>query len=379
MHQARWHWEYRQPLPYPDVTLPHHWHLDPQRIPVPAVPRSQRAHDDEVRRRRAQLTPEQRRLPEYAADSPNWEAWFALEHEEQRRSGVDAVPPPFPPPPPQVEPEDMEAEAEYQAALEEALQHALEASRLEEDAHWDGLEQALALSAAGDSVHTPLFVPPPPPSPPVQPKPEPEPTRKRSPPPPTWPEEAYSWTGQYREWVSAPPVHFAATPEEEAAHLERWKEHWLRQEQADGEEQMRYEAMLQRDAEALRLEEEEEERARLAAMPPPQQTPEEAALAAYQAAFGWAGPAPVFIDLTGDDGDGKHGRIWAPGSPGHCLGRGEFSRPIYQKKKFGLGRSPRPTSGSQANRPSRQAAQANSPARPHELATARRSPARSQS
>ena len=84
----------------------------------------------------------------------------------------------------------MEAEAEYQAALEEALQHALEASRLEEDAHWDGLEQALAPSAAGDSVHTPLFVPPPPP---VQPKPEPEPTRKRSPPPPTWPEEAYLW------------------------------------------------------------------------------------------------------------------------------------------------------------------------------------------
>ena len=41
-------------------------------------------------------------------------------------------------------------------------------------------------------------------------------------------------------------------------------------------------------------------------MPPPQQTPEEAALAAYQAAFGWAGPAPVFIDLTDDGGvDGK--------------------------------------------------------------------------
>ncbi|XBJ12614.1 hypothetical protein VPH35_017105 [Triticum aestivum] len=249
-------WEYRQPLPYPDVTLPHHWHLDPQRIPVPAVPRSQRAHDDEVRRRRTQLTPEQRRLPEYTADSPNWEAWFALEHEEQRRSGVDAVPPPFPPPPPQVEPEDMDAEAEYQATLEEALQHALEARRLEEDAHWDGLEQALALSAAGDSVHTPLFVPPPPPSPPVQPKPEPEPEpmRKRSPPPPTWPEEAYSWTGQYHEW------------------------------------------------------EEEEERARLAAMPPPQQTPEEAALAAYQAAFGWAGPAPVFIDITDDGGVNGKGK-----------------------------------------------------------------------
>ena len=103
-------------MSYPDVTLPHRWHLDPQRIPVPAVPHTQRAHDDEVRRRRAQLTPEQCRLHEYATDSPNWEAWFALEHEEQRRSGVDAVPPLFPPPPPQVEPEDMEAEAEYQAA-----------------------------------------------------------------------------------------------------------------------------------------------------------------------------------------------------------------------------------------------------------------------
>nr|XP_020170067.1 formin-like protein 20 [Aegilops tauschii subsp. strangulata] len=83
------------------------------RIPVPAVPRSQRAHDEEVRRHRAQLTPEQRRLPEYATDSPNWEAWFAFEHEEQQRSGVDAVPPPFPPPSPQVEPEYKEAEAEY--------------------------------------------------------------------------------------------------------------------------------------------------------------------------------------------------------------------------------------------------------------------------
>ncbi|KAE8780361.1 hypothetical protein D1007_46518 [Hordeum vulgare] len=69
--------------------LPHHWHLDPQGIPVSTVLRSQRVHDDEVRRHRAQLTPEQRRLLEYGADSPNWEAWFALEHKEQRHSGVD--------------------------------------------------------------------------------------------------------------------------------------------------------------------------------------------------------------------------------------------------------------------------------------------------
>ena len=39
-------------------------------------------------------------------------------------------------------------------------------------------------------------------------------------------------------------------------------------------------------------------------MPPPQLMPEEASLAAYQAAFGLAGLAPVFIDLTGDGDDG---------------------------------------------------------------------------
>ena len=104
--------------------------------------------------------------------------------------------------------------------------------------------------------------------------------------------------------MNASPCHYAATTEEEAAHLERWKAHWLAEEGADGERQMRYEKMMRRNEEALRLE--EEEHARLAAMPPSQQTLEEAALAVYQAAFGWAGPPPVFIDLTGgDDDDGK--------------------------------------------------------------------------
>ena len=37
VHQARWHWQYRQPVPYPDVNLPHGWHLDPQRIPIPVA------------------------------------------------------------------------------------------------------------------------------------------------------------------------------------------------------------------------------------------------------------------------------------------------------------------------------------------------------
>lgn len=78
--------------------------------------------------------------------------------------------------------------------------------------------------------------------------------------------------------MRTPPCHYAATPKEEAAHLEQWKAHWLDEEGTDGKRQMLYEEMLRRDAEALRLkEEEEEERARLAAMPQSQQTPKEAA------------------------------------------------------------------------------------------------------
>ncbi|KAE8821550.1 hypothetical protein D1007_00328 [Hordeum vulgare] len=48
MHQARWHWEHCVPLSYPDVTLPHHWHLDLERILVSAVPRSAWLHAEEV-------------------------------------------------------------------------------------------------------------------------------------------------------------------------------------------------------------------------------------------------------------------------------------------------------------------------------------------
>ncbi|KAE8797522.1 hypothetical protein D1007_27288 [Hordeum vulgare] len=84
VHQARRHWQYMQALPYPDVNLPHGWHLDPDRIPIPAVSRSARAHAKELRRRRALLTPEQRRDPTYATDYPEWEVWFAVQHERER-------------------------------------------------------------------------------------------------------------------------------------------------------------------------------------------------------------------------------------------------------------------------------------------------------
>ncbi|KAE8767676.1 hypothetical protein D1007_60926 [Hordeum vulgare] len=132
VHQARWHWQYRQALPYPNI-----------------------------RRRRTLLTPEQRCDPTYAADSPEWEVWFAVEHERERIHGAqfDTA---IPPPPPQVKPEEQEEEeAAYQAALEEATAYAIEESRREEDARWVGLEKALAQSAAGDCVVSP------PPSPPA--------------------------------------------------------------------------------------------------------------------------------------------------------------------------------------------------------------------
>ncbi|KAE8788655.1 Cytochrome P450 71C4 [Hordeum vulgare] len=91
VHQAEWHWQHRVPLPYPDATLPHDWHLEPERIPVSAAPWSAKAHAEEVRRWRALLTLKQRRDPVYATDAPKWARWFVFEHEEARRCGVCEV------------------------------------------------------------------------------------------------------------------------------------------------------------------------------------------------------------------------------------------------------------------------------------------------
>ena len=65
------------PLAVPRATVvaqcqpPHRWHVSPHRIPVPTVPRSLRAHPEEVLRHRTLLTPEQHRDLAYAPDSPN--------------------------------------------------------------------------------------------------------------------------------------------------------------------------------------------------------------------------------------------------------------------------------------------------------------------
>ncbi|KAE8766458.1 hypothetical protein D1007_62322 [Hordeum vulgare] len=165
--------------------------------------RSARVHAEEVTKRRYLLTVEQQRDPTYVADSPKWEAWFAVEHEEQRRRGVRQVQPRGPPPPPPVvSDEDQEAEAACQAALAGGLRDNEEEARRmaeEEAAYQKQLVEAMALSAAGDCV-----VPPPS-------EPEPE---------PALPREVYQWTGVVQEFVSMPPIWLGATPLQVQAYLD---------------------------------------------------------------------------------------------------------------------------------------------------------------
>ncbi|KAE8778749.1 hypothetical protein D1007_48250 [Hordeum vulgare] len=247
VHQAWWHWEHRVALPYPNVTLPHGWHLDPKRIPVPDVLPSTRVHLEEVTKQRRLLTAEQRRDPTYAVDSPNWEVWLAVEHEEQRRRGVRQVQPGGPPPPPPVvSDEDQEAEAAYQSALTGVLRDSEEEARHvaeEEEAYQRQLAEAMALSAVRDCV-----VPPPP-------EPEPE---------PTLPRQVYQWTGIVQEFVSTPPIWLGAIPLQEQAYLEHWRSVHLHAERAEGLRLME----LEKEEEEERRVAEEEERARAAALPP---------------------------------------------------------------------------------------------------------------
>ncbi|KAE8778664.1 Pre-mRNA-processing factor 39 [Hordeum vulgare] len=177
VHQVEWHWQHHVPLPYPDATLPHDWHLDSETISVLTAPRSARAH--------------------------------AEEHEEVRRRGIREVDRTVPPPPLVVREEDQATEATYQTALAAVYRESKEDERRraaageQEEAAY---EAAMALSAAGECV-LPLVTPPCP----VNAEPEPEPI------------ERYSWTGVVHEWVSVPPVWVGATPTQEAAHLEHWR------------------------------------------------------------------------------------------------------------------------------------------------------------
>ncbi|KAE8778123.1 hypothetical protein D1007_48988 [Hordeum vulgare] len=87
-------------------------------------------HVEEVSHRRWQLTPEQWLNPVYAANSPHWVVYFAVEHEERRRRGVRDMQPGGPlPPPPVVSDEDQEVEVAYQATLAAALRESEEEDR----------------------------------------------------------------------------------------------------------------------------------------------------------------------------------------------------------------------------------------------------------
>ncbi|KAE8771368.1 hypothetical protein D1007_56775 [Hordeum vulgare] len=96
--------------------------------------------------------PQQRRNPVYAVDSPDLEAWFAWEHEEQRRRGVCDVAA-GPPLSLVVHEEDHEAEATYENTLAVVLHASEEEACLkeeEEEAYQKQLTEAIALSIVGD-------------------------------------------------------------------------------------------------------------------------------------------------------------------------------------------------------------------------------------
>ena len=88
-----------------------------------------------------------------------------------------------------------------------------------------------------------------------------------------------------------------ATPEQEAAYLEHWRQIRVAEERREGE----YLEMLECDNEAERVKAEEEARQMVALPAPAQHVPDMAAL--WNTAFSCAGPGPTLIDLTNPDDD----------------------------------------------------------------------------
>ncbi|XBI81648.1 hypothetical protein VPH35_090506 [Triticum aestivum] len=128
---------------------------------------------EEIERRRRLLSDDLYYDPRYAPDSPLWDTWFRDEHDARRASyfagtstgprrprpegraaapqecgrrvvrGLTPTPSPSPSPPP---PPRMTAEEEarlVQRVMEDSM-------RTHDERQWDGLEEAMALSAAGD-------------------------------------------------------------------------------------------------------------------------------------------------------------------------------------------------------------------------------------
>ena len=72
------------PLPWGDVHWPNNWHLSADRVSIPPLPASGRAHHEEINRRRARLPPDLLADSRYAIDWPLWDTWLRDEHYQQR-------------------------------------------------------------------------------------------------------------------------------------------------------------------------------------------------------------------------------------------------------------------------------------------------------
>ncbi|KAE8798232.1 ADP-ribosylation factor-related protein 1 [Hordeum vulgare] len=150
---CRRYWETRTQVSWNNVHLPHNWHLSVDRVPIPSVSTSGRAGRIEIERRRRLLPDDMYYDDRYAADSTLWDTWLRDEHDVRAREvrgrtrvrGLTPTsspsPSPSPPPPPR-----MTAQAEARL-----MQRVMEDSMMTHDERqWPGLEDALALSAAGD-------------------------------------------------------------------------------------------------------------------------------------------------------------------------------------------------------------------------------------
>ncbi|XBI85596.1 hypothetical protein VPH35_093722 [Triticum aestivum] len=159
---CRRYWETRTPVPWSDAHLPNGWHLSADRVPIPPVSATGRARRGEINRRRRLLPDNLYYDHRYAPDSPLWYTWLQDEHDVRRASyfagtvsgprrpraeprGRTRVrgltPTPSPPPPPRM---TVEEEARLlQRVMDDSM-------NTHDERQWDGLEEAMALSAAGD-------------------------------------------------------------------------------------------------------------------------------------------------------------------------------------------------------------------------------------
>ncbi|XBI49915.1 hypothetical protein VPH35_113397 [Triticum aestivum] len=172
---CRRYWETRTPLPCSNMHLPNNWHLSADRMTNPPVPQSGRARREEIERRRRLLPDNLYYDDRYAPDFRLWDTWLQDEHDVRHASffadtstgprwprpkraarasqergrtrvrGLTPTPSPSPssspPPPPRM---TAEEEARLMARVMEDSIHT------HDELQWEGLEEMVALSAAGD-------------------------------------------------------------------------------------------------------------------------------------------------------------------------------------------------------------------------------------